>query len=559
MSEILIVLLLSALLSIPLGIWIKKVMNRDIPWVNRIEDWILRKLGIKAEDMGWKKYFACILALSLLSFLVLFAFLMADRMDPATAINTAVSYVTNTNWQSFNPSLQTGWITQVLGFGVQNFVSAAVGICVLFALMRGLIQKQKRNLGCFWQDLIGVLLFVLLPLNLVCGLVLSAQGVPMSPVSTEASALIEPAAVDENGQLIDDAEIDENGTVTADGTVIDDAQIITEQTVPMGMMASTEAIKQSGTNGGALSSSNSASPFENPTPLTNALETGLILLIPMALCFSFGSMVKNRRQGIAFFAAMGILFILALAAAIYAEMKFGTMEGKEVRIGLLPSTLWSVSTTAASSGSSNLSLNSLSPLASMVCMVLMQVGEVVFGGAGSGLVGFLAFVILSVFIAGLMVGRTPEFMGKKIEPYEMKWAVILCLASPVCILIGSALGSLFPVEGVGGQAHGFSQILYAWTSMGANNGSAMAGFNMNQTLLNLGGALMMLLCRFVPIMGALAIGSSLGAKKISAESAGTLRCDSGLFVFMLVLIILLIGALSFFPALALGPLAEFFG
>ncbi len=559
MTEIIIILLVTVLLSVPLGIWIAKVMNREIPWVRKTEDWILNKLGISSDEMGWKKYLACIAALSALSFAVLLVFLLANGMNLPTALNTAVSYVTNTNWQSFNPTAQTGWITQVIGFGVQNFVSAAVGICVLFALMRGLIQRQKSTLGSFWQDLLGSLLFVLLPLNLAGSVLLSSQGVPMSPVSSQSSALIEPYAVNEQGERIEDALIEEDGTVIVNGKTDEDARVIADQKIPMGMMASTESIKQSGTNGGALSSSNSANPFENPTPFSNALETGMILLIPMALCFSFGSMARNRRQGFAFFAAMAILFAAALAACLAAEMQVGTMEGKEVRIGMLPSALWSVSTTAASSGSSNMALNSLSPLASMVCMVLMQIGEVVFGGVGSGLVGFLAFVILSVFIAGLMVGRTPEFMGKKIEPYEMKWAVILCLASPVCILIGSALGSLFPVEGVGEGAHGFSQILYAWTSMGANNGSAMTGFDAGQTLLNLAGALMMLLCRFVPIAGALAIGSSLGAKKLSAQSAGTLKTDSGLFVFMLVLIILLIGALSFFPALALGPLAEFFG
>lgn len=559
MSEIIIILLLTVLLSIPLGIWIKKVLNREIPWVRQTEDWILNRLHISTEEMGWKKYLASVLALSVLSFLVLLAFLLADRMDLATAINTAVSYVTNTNWQSFNPTLQTGWITQTVGFGVLNFVSAAVGICVLFALIRGLKNHQKSTLGSFWQDLTGTLLFVLLPINLIGGILLSSQGVPMTPQSTEHSALIEPIAIDGQGQPIENAQVDETGEVTVDGQPVADARIVKDQIVPLGMMASTESIKQSGTNGGGLSTSNSASPFENPTPLSNGIETGMILIIPMALCFSFGSMIKKRKQGIAFFAAMAILFVGALVAILFAESHGGSLEGKEVRIGLLPSALWSVSTTAASSGSSNLALNSLSPLSSMICMIMMQTGEVIFGGVGSGLIGFLAFVILSVFIAGLMVGRTPEFMGKKIEPYEMKWAVILCLASPVCILVGSTLGSIFPVEGLNEGAHGFSQLLYAWTSMGANNGSAMAGFQTGQVLLNLVGALMMAICRFVPIAGALAIGSSLGAKKVSAESAGTLKCDSGLFVFMLVLIILLIGALSFFPALALGPLAEFFG
>ena len=269
--------------------------------------------------------------------------------------------------------------------------------------------------------------------------------------------------------------------------------------------------------------------------------------------------VKNKKQGLAFFASMAILFGLALIFILQSEMAAASLEGKEVRIGLMPSALWSASTTAASSGSSNMAMNSMSSIASLVCMVFMQVGEVIFGGVGSGLYGLLAFVILSVFIAGLMVGRTPEFMGKKIEPFEMKWAVILCLVSPVCILIGSALGCIYAPEGLNMGAHGFSQILYAYTSMGSNNGSAMAGFESSQTLLLVAGGIMMLLARFIPIAGALAMGSSLGSKKISAQSAGSLKSDTPMFVFLLVLVILLVGALSYFPALSLGPIAEFFG
>ncbi|WP_304683765.1 potassium-transporting ATPase subunit KdpA [Ileibacterium valens] len=558
MNAIIMILLLTFLCSIPLGIWCKKVMNRDIPWINKVEDWILDRLKISAGEMGWKKYLAGIAALSILSFVVLFGMLIASRMDLPMAFNTAVSYITNTNWQSFNPMLEGNWIVQILGFGVQNFISAAIGICVLFALIRGLIAKQKSSLGNLWQDLIGSLLFILLPVNLVGSIILAGQGVPMQMQSYETSALIEPIAVDEKELPIENAQVIED-QVFVDGKEMKEARIIKEQVVPMGMMASIESIKQSGTNGGGLSSSNSASPFENPTGLSNAIETGLILLIPMSLCFSFGAMVKNKKQGLAFFASMAILFGLALIFILQSEMAAASLEGKEVRIGLMPSALWSASTTAASSGSSNMAMNSMSSIASLVCMVLMQVGEVIFGGVGSGLYGLLAFVILSVFIAGLMVGRTPEFMGKKIEPFEMKWAVILCLVSPVCILIGSALGCIYAPEGLNMGAHGFSQILYAYTSMGSNNGSAMAGFESSQTLLLVAGGIMMLLARFIPIAGALAMGSSLGSKKISAQSAGSLKSDTPMFVFLLVLVILLVGALSYFPALSLGPIAEFFG
>lgn len=540
--------------AIPLGAWIKKVMNHDVAFVNRTENQLFKVLGISEAEMSWKKYLCAVLAFSAVGLLVLMGIFLLEGMDIGMAFNTACSFVTNTNWQSYTPE-SLSWISQSAGIIVQNFLSAAVGMAVLFALIRGLIYKQSSAIGNFWQDLMGALLYVLLPVNLVLALIIGASGVPMQAQSSLDSALIEPVAVTESGEILPDADI-ENGVVTMDGQTVEGAQIVTSQQVGTGLGAAQEAIKQSGTNGGGYTLANSASPFENPSAFSNLVENAAILLLPMALCFSFGLMIKNRRQGYALFAAMAILFAAALAGVLIAEMKMGSLEGKEVRFGLLPSGLWAASTTAASSGSSNLAMNSLSSMSQMVCMLLMQVGEVIFGGVGSGLYGMLAFVILAVFIAGLMVGRTPEFLNKKIEPFEMKWAVILCLASPVCILIGSALGSLFPPEGVNAGAHGFSQILYAYSSMGANNGSSMAGFSTSGLLLNVLGGALMLAARFVPMAGALAIAGSLAAKKPSATSASTLATDGGMFVFLLVTVVLLVGALSFFPALALGPLAE---
>ncbi|WP_305233842.1 potassium-transporting ATPase subunit KdpA [uncultured Faecalibaculum sp.] len=558
MSLTILTLVLTLVLAVPLGLWCKKVLNHDVPFVNRTEEFVMKKLHISSREMNWKQYLLAAGLLAAVSFAVLLVILLAQGMEFWVAFNTACSFVTNTNWQSYDPVLSLDWQAQAFGLTVQNFVSAAMGICVLFALIRGLIQKQKNGLGNFWQDMLGTLLFILLPLNLLVSVILAQQGVPMNLNSEQYSALSEPVAADSQGLILEDALI-ENGQVLVDGKPVQDAVIITEQRIPGGMAASQIAIKQSGTNGGGITAANSASPFENPTPLTNVLENVLILLIPMALCFSFGFMTKNRKQGYAVFAAMFILFVLAAAAVMIPELQAMDMEGKEARIGVASSALWSASTTAASSGSVNSALNSMNPVSSMICLVLMQVGEVIFGGAGSGLYGMLAFVILTVFIAGLMVGRTPEFMHKKIEPREMKWAVILCLATPVCILAGSAISALCPMEGLDPGAHGFTQLLYAWSSMGANNGSAMGGYSTAGWLLNGLGGLLMLAARFVPMAGALAIAGSLSAKKPLADNSGELKTDNGMFVFLLILVVLLIGALSFFPALALGPVAEFLG
>lgn len=558
MISIALILTLSIALAILLGLWIKKVMCREVSSISRQEDWILKQLKISDKAMSWKKYLAGVLGLSGLSFAVLYILLLADGLSWDLAFNMAISFVTNTNWQASDPAFSLSWWVWAFGLCVQMFISAGVGISVVFALIRGFVHAQDGTAGNFWQDLTGAILYILLPINVVVALLLGVTGTPMNLNSAASSALMDPVAVSEEGTILYDVQI-ENGKVFQDGQEIQNAQVVDKQLIPGGLMAAVEAAKQTGTNGGGLTAANSASPFENPNGWTNLIENVSILLIPMALCFSFGFMIQNRKQGIAIFLSMGILFAVGLACCLGAEYSNGNMLGKESRFGIGASSLWAVSTTAASSGSANLSMTGMTPLGSLIPMVLMQIGEVVFGGVGSGLIGMIGFILLTVFIAGLMVGRTPEFLGKKIEPFEMKNSVILCICAPICILAGSAIGTLFPAEGLSQGAHGFSQILYAYSSMGANNGSAMAGFASNNILMNLLGGLLMGIGRFVPIAAALAISGSLGSKKITPASAGTLATDTPLFAVLLVIIVLLIGALSFFPALALGPLAQFFG
>lgn len=472
-------------------------------------------------------------------------------------------------------------MTQALGLTVQNFVSAATGIAVLFALIRGFIKVKADGLGSFWVDMTRIVIHILIPLNLVISLLLVGGGVVQNLKGAETVSLVEPIAVSADGTILENAEINlETETVTIDGQVIEDAEIVTEQFVPMGPAASQIAIKQSGTNGGGFNGVNSAHPLENPNAFTNLIEMISILLIPAALCFTFGKAVKNKKQGVAIFMAMFICLVLALGTIAVSEQLAtpqlaqdgnvnismtdqagGNMEGKETRFGIVSSSTWAAFTTAASNGSVNSMHDSYTPLGGMVTMLLMQLGEVIFGGVGCGLYGMLAFAILTVFIAGLMVGRTPEFLGKKIEPYEMKWSVLVCLATPIAILVGSGIAAIVPSVADSlnnGGAHGFSELLYAYSSCGGNNGSAFAGFNVNTVFLNISLGLVMLFARFLPIIGTLAIAGSLAGKKKIATTAGTLSTTNAMFVFLLIFIVLLVGALSFFPALALGPIAEFF-
>ena len=583
-------------LAIPLGAYIKKVMNGEKTFLSKIltpcEDAVYKVMRVKKdEQMNWKKYAVSVLIFSGIGLVFLFLLQLLQGVLPGNpqglsgvkwdlSFNTAASFVTNTNWQAYSGESTLSYLTQALGLTVQNFVSAATGIAVLFALIRGFIKVKADGLGSFWVDITRIVIHILIPLNLVISLCLVGGGVIQNLKGAETVSLVEPIAVGADGEILENAEIDlDTNTVTVDGKKIEDAEIVTEQFVPMGPAASQVAIKQSGTNGGGYMGVNSAHPLENPNAFTNLIEMLSILLIPAALCFTFGKAVKNKKQGVAIFMAMFICLVLALGTIAVSEQVAtpqlaqdgvnismidqagGNMEGKETRFGIATSSTWAAFTTAASNGSVNSMHDSYTPLGGMVTMLLMQLGEVIFGGVGCGLYGMLAFAILTVFIAGLMVGRTPEFLGKKIEPYEMKWSVLVCLATPIAILIGSGIAAVVPSVADSlnnGGAHGFSEILYAYSSCGSNNGSAFAGFNANTVFLNVSLGLVMLFARFLPIIGTLAIAGSLAGKKKIATSAGTLSTTNGMFVFLLILIVLIIGALSFFPALALGPLAEFF-
>ena len=559
------------LLAIPLGKYIGKIMNGEKVFLTKavqpVENLTYRILKVdKDEQMTAKKYGISVMLFSIFSFIVLFLLHLLQGILPLNpqsmsgtswdlAFNNAVSFTTNTNWQAYSGESTVSYLTQMLGLTVQNFASAAVGIAVLFALIRGFIKVKQTGLGSFWADVTKITLYILIPLSLVLAIVLVSQGVIQNFSSYQTVSLVQPVTL-------------------PDGTVV------TEQVVPQGPAASQIAIKQLGTNGGGFFGTNSAHPFENPTPLSNLFEMLSILLIPAALCFTFGRNVKDKRQGIAIFLAMFIMLGAALAVIAVNEsiatpqlaqngavnvstvaQAGGNMEGKETRFGIASSSTWAAFTTAASNGSVNSMHDSYTPLGGMMTMLLMQLGEVVFGGVGCGLYGMLGFAILTVFIAGLMVGRTPEYLGKKIEPYEMRMAVLVCLATPVAILIGSGIATALPqvtqsLNNTG--AHGFSEILYAFSSAGGNNGSAFAGFNANTVFLNVSTGLIMIFARFVPMMATLAIAGSLVQKKKVAVSAGTLPTHNAMFVGLLIFVVLLIGALSFFPALALGPIAEYF-
>lgn len=589
-------LALLVILSIPLGTYIKKVMHGEKTLLTKLftpcEKAIYKLLHVNhQEQMSWKKYAISVLLFSGIGFAFLFLLQLFQGILPGNpqelsgvkwdlSFNTAASFVTNTNWQAYSGESTLSYLTQALALTVQNFVSAATGIAVLFALIRGFIQVQTKGLGNFFVDITRIIVHILIPLNLVLSILLIGGGVIQNLKPAESVSLLEPIAINAEGEIIPDANINlSTGTVTVDGIVIEEASIITEQFVPMGPAASQIAVKQSGTNGGGYMGVNSAHPLENPSAFTNLIELLSILLIPAALCFTFGQSIKNKKQGFAIFMSMFLCLILALASigvnehlatselsqegAInlsWINQAGGNMEGKESRFGIASSATWAAFTTAASSGSVNSMHDSYTPLGGMVTMLLMQLGEVIFGGVGSGLYGMLAFAILTVFIAGLMVGRTPEFLGKKIEPYEMKWSVLVCLATPISILIGSGIAAMVPsvADSLNNSgAHGFSELLYAYSSCGGNNGSAFAGFQANTVFLNVSLGLVMLFARFLPIIGTLAIAGSLTTKKKVATTAGTLSTTNALFVFLLICVVLLIGALSFFPALALGPIAEY--
>lgn len=584
-------------LSVPLGIYMSKIMDGEKCIVSRVlgpvERGIYKLLRIDPnENMSWKKYLAAALFFNLFGFVLLLLILLFQGVLPWNpqgfpglswhlAFNTAASFTTNTNWQAYSGEVTLSNFSQAMGLTVQNFVSAASGIAVLWCLLRGLTGIKKYGVGNFWQDLVRCTLYILLPICLVSTLVFTQQGVPQTLSGNRYVDLVEPIAADAEGNYLPGAEIDlDAGTVTVDGEAVEDAQIVTKQALPLYPQASQVSMKQLGTNGGGVVGNNSAHPYENPTILTNMIEMVFLLVIAVGLCFSFGRSIANRgissgkKEGIAIFMAMFLLMAAALWIGAVQEQNatpvlaqnglvdtaLGNMEGKETRFGVATSNTWAVWTTCASNGSVNSMHDSYTPLGGLIPMLLMMLGEVVFGGVGCGLYGMIGFVILTVFIAGLMVGRTPEYLGKKIEPMEMRMAVLLCLATPIAILIGSGIATLLPgtADSLNNPgAHGLSEVLYAYSSAGGNNGSAFAGFNANTPFLNTSIGLVMIFVRFVPMTATVVIAGSMAAKKRVAESAGTLSTSNAMFVFLLILIVLIIGALSFFPALSLGPIAEF--
>jgi K+-transporting ATPase ATPase A chain len=578
-----IVLYLAVLLALawPLGAYMARVFEGQRAPLERVlgpvERLIYRLCGIDAAaEHGWKTYAGAILVFNVLGFLAVYLLQRLQGMlplnpqdfagvTPDSSFNTAVSFATNTNWQGYGGEATMSYLTQMLGLAVQNFLSAATGIAVLVALIRGFTRRQADSLGNAWVDLTRTTLHVLLPLSLVLALVLVSQGVVQSLSAYRTVELLQPVTI-------------ETTVTDAAGVASTVPRTISGQVVPLGPAASQIAIKQLGTNGGGFFNVNSAHPLENPTPFSNFLELLAILLIPAALCFTFGAMVRDRRQGLAVLAAMLVIFVpltfagfaaeqagnplldgAAVDQAVSAAQAGGNMEGKEVRFGIANSTLWASATTAASNGSVNSMHDSYTPLGGMVPMFLMQLGEVVFGGAGSGLYGMLMFAIVAVFIAGLMVGRTPEYLGKKIEAYEMKMAALVLLLPCVIVLLGTAVASVLPLATssvANPGAHGFSEILYAFTSAGNNNGSAFAGLSANNPFYNYALGIAMWVSRYWIIIPVLAIAGSLARKRQVAVTAGTLPTHGPLFVLMLVGVVLLVGALSFLPALALGPVAE---
>ncbi|MCH7343656.1 potassium-transporting ATPase subunit KdpA [Pelomonas sp. CA6] len=571
----------------PLSRWLTAVAQGRLPgWMLRVERGLLRACGVAdpEEGMHWRRY---ALALLLFNFLGVLAAYALQRLQgllplnpqgmgavsPDSAFNTAISFVTNTNWQGYGGESTMSYLTQMLALTVQNFVSAATGIAVVFALIRGFIGKLSGQVGNFWTDLTRVTLWVLLPISFVLALFFVSQGVIQNldaykDVTTLEVTHYDAPRLDADGQPMKNEQ----------GEALTEPAESATQQLAMGPVASQLAIKMLGTNGGGFFNANSSHPFENPTPLSNLFQILAIFLIPAALCFSFGQMVGDRRQGVAILAAMTVMFATGVIAATSAEQAGnpaltalsvdqraselqagGSMEGKETRFGINATTLFAVVTTSASCGAVNAMHDSMTPLGGMVPLVMMQLGEVVFGGVGTGLYGMLVFAMLAVFIAGLMIGRTPEYLGKKIESHEMKMVALAILVTPVMVLVGTAIAVLAAAGKAGianPGAHGFSEVLYALTSAANNNGSAFAGLSANTPFYNTLLGIAMWVGRFGVIVPVLALAGSLAAKKRIPAGAGTLPTHGPLFIVLLIGTVLLVGLLNYVPSLALGPVVE---
>ena len=571
--QLILFLVLLNLLAIPLGHFMARVFNDEktflTPIVAPVEGLIYRVSKIDPTvDMTWKQYAVSMLVFNGLGLFFVYGLQRIQNLLPLnpqslagvsadSAFNTAISFVSNTNWQGYSGETTMSYLTQMLGLSVQNFVSAAMGIACLIGLIRGLTRQEGAGIGNFFVDLVKSTLYVLLPLSLAVALLLSSQGV----VQTFA-----PYA---NYKTVEECSGVKQKVSTA--------ETITRQ-IALGPAASQVAIKQLGTNGGGFFNTNSSHPLENPTPLTNLVECLSILIISVALCHTFGRMVKDPRQGWAILAAMSVIFLVSLGVCFTSETSIspklaalgvdatsstlqpgGNMEGKEVRFGIANSALWATATTAASNGSVNAMHDSFNPIGGMVPMLLMQLGEVIYGGVGSGLYGMLVFAIITVFIAGLMVGRTPEYLGKKIEAFEVKMASLVILFPPAVVLIGTAIAVSLDAgksSVLNSGPHAFSEILYAFSSAGNNNGSAFAGLSANTPFYNYALGCAMFIARYWLVVPVLAIGGSLVKKKKAPESLGTMPTHNVLFVSLLTGVVLIFGALTFVPALALGPIVE---
>lgn len=564
--QLVLYLLVLLALAYPLGWYMMQIYEAKPPffmrWLMPVERLIYRLGGIRPEEnMSWKRYGCALLSFNLLGFCWVYGLEALQpylplnpqhlaAVDAELAINTAVSFMTNTNWQAYAGETTMSYFTQMLALTSQNFLSAATGMALLMALIRGLIRHRHESIGHFWVDVVRGTLYILLPLSCILAFFLISQGVIQTLKPAVSIHLIQPTP-----------------TIDAQG------QAITLKTVqlPRGPVASQVAIKQLGSNGGGFFNANAAHPFENPTPGTNFLEMLAILLIPAACCMTFGLMAGDRRQGIALLVVMLIWFVPSVSLTVMAEQRgspaltsldlqpHSNMEGKEVRFGVIGSAMWSVATTASANGSVNAMLDSYTPIGGLVPLWMMHLGEIVFGGVGSGLYSMLMVVMIAVFIAGLMVGRTPEYLGKKIEPFEMKMAAIALLIMPLCVLLSTSVSLLLPAAkqsllNVG--AHGLTEMLYALTSMLNNNGSAFAGLNANTPYFNILGSFLMLIGRYAVAMPVLAVAGSLLEKRTIPSNLGTLQTHTPLFIALLVSVILLLGALSFLPVLAFGPIAE---
>lgn len=590
--QLLLYLVVLLALAKPLGRYMARVYEGLPIGLDRVlgplERLIYRLCGVHADrveaEMPWKTYAVAMLLFNLLGLLAVYVLQRFQgvlpfnpqsfgAVAPDSSFNTAASFVSNTNWQGYGGETTMSYLTQMLGLTVQNFVSAASGMATLVALIRGLVRRSAQTVGNFWVDMTRSTLYILLPLALILALIQVSQGVVQNFSAYKTVSLIEATSY-EQPKL----DADGNALKDASGNPVTEIMTAKEQVLPMGPASSQIAIKQLGTNGGGFFNVNSAHPFENATPLSNFFEVLAILLIPVALCYTFGMMVGDTRQGWAVLAAMTLIFVPLLALCVGSEQSGnpaftslgidqspsdvqagGNMEGKEVRFGIANSALWGTATTAASNGSVNAMHDSFTPLGGLVPMFLMQLGEVIYGGAGSGLYGMLIFAIIAVFVAGLMVGRTPEYLGKKIESYEMKMASLIILIPPLVVLVCTALAVVTKAGTAtiyNPGAHGFSEVLYAFSSMGNNNGSAFAGLGANNPFYNLTGGLAMLLARYWLAIPTLAIAGSLAGKKLVPAGPGTLPTHTPLFVAMLIGVVIIVGALTFIPALALGPIVE---